>query len=72
MEDAFHPALLFETLHEFFQRTDQAALIDRISSIEDADLAEVVVALQQTDLSINALSAASGRVLGRSLFDYLG
>lgn len=51
---------------------EELALIDRISSIEDADLAEVVVAIQQTDLSINALSAAAGRVLGRSLFDYLG
>jgi len=51
---------------------EELDLIRRISNIEDADLAEIAVELQANDTATSALSAASARVLGRSLFDYLG
>ena len=47
-------------------------IVERLGAIENVDLAEAVVQLQQSDNSISALSAAAARVLGRSLFDYLG
>lgn len=52
---------------------DEAVQIaEQLGEIEDVDLAEAIVQLQQSDDSISALSAAAARVLGRSLFDYLG
>jgi len=47
-------------------------IVEQLGAIENVDLAEAVVQLQQADNSISALSAAAARVLGRSLFDYLG
>ena len=48
------------------------ALVRRVGEIEDADIAEVIVALESSDTTSAALSAAASRFLGRSLFDYLG
>jgi flagellar hook-associated protein 3 FlgL len=47
-------------------------LARRIAEIEDVDLEEVIVALQEAQVGTDALSAAAARVLGRSLFDYIG
>jgi flagellar hook-associated protein 3 FlgL len=47
-------------------------LVRRLGAIEDVDLAEVIVDLQQSETASTALSQAAVRVLGRSLFDYLG
>ncbi|MBZ5637224.1 MAG: hypothetical protein LAO51_00555 [Acidobacteriia bacterium] len=51
---------------------ESTRLLERIGEIEDADLATVAVSLQAADTNRSALSAAAGRVLGVSLFDYLG
>lgn len=47
-------------------------LARRIGEIEDVNLEQAIAELQAADTSRAALSAAAGRVLGRSLFDYLG
>jgi flagellar hook-associated protein 3 FlgL len=51
---------------------EELSLLERISAIEDADIAEIAVQLQASETATSALSAAAVRVLGRSLFDYLG
>ena len=51
---------------------EETTQIRRITEIEDVDIAEAVVALQSSDTARTALSAAAARVLGRSLFDFLG
>lgn len=57
----------------FDRRTDEGfELVRRIAELEDIDLERVVVDLQAAVASSEALSAAAARVLGRSLFDYLG
>ncbi len=48
------------------------SLSKRISEIENANLEDVAVALQSAQTSQSAISAAAAKVLGRSLFDYLG
>jgi flagellar hook-associated protein 3 FlgL len=52
--------------------SESLTLLQRISEIEDADLAQVIVDLDAAQSSTDALSAAVASVLGRSLFDYLG
>jgi len=47
-------------------------LARRIGEIENVDLAELVVRLQEAESASSALSAAAARILGRSLFDFLG
>jgi flagellar hook-associated protein 3 FlgL len=44
----------------------------RLAEIEDVDIAEIVIQLQAADTAAAALSAGASRILGRSLFDYLG
>lgn len=51
---------------------EQLRLQRDVSGIEDADLAEAVVRLNAAAVSRDALSQAAVRVLGRSLFDFLG
>lgn len=52
---------------------DEAVRVtQRIGEIENIDLTQVIVDLQAAETSTAALSAAAARVLGRSLFDYLG
>lgn len=62
------------------QRIDQAlerhddealALAGRVAQLEDADLAEVIVQLTEAESNSAALLAATAKVLGRSLFDYI-
>ena len=51
---------------------EQVLLQERVIEIEGADLAELAVELSSAANSSDALSAAGARVLGRSLFDFLG
>jgi flagellar hook-associated protein 3 FlgL len=51
---------------------EELALRARIGEIEDIDIAEVITGLQASENASAALSASAARVLGRSLFDYLG
>ncbi|HEU4402948.1 MAG TPA: hypothetical protein VFT43_12665 [Candidatus Polarisedimenticolia bacterium] len=51
---------------------EEVLLRQRIGEIEDADLAAVTLELQSATTSRTALSQTAARVLGRSLFDYLG
>jgi flagellar hook-associated protein 3 FlgL len=51
---------------------EQLHLQTRIVELEDIDLEEVAVQLASADSSFQSLSVAGARVLGRSLFDYLG
>lgn len=55
------------------RHTDEATrLLQRIGELEDADLTQVAVELQSASTTRSALSAAAGRILGLSLFNYLG
>jgi flagellar hook-associated protein 3 FlgL len=55
------------------RRPDEAeGLIRRIAEIENVELERVLVEFQSASTSSEALAAAASRVLGRSLFDYLG
>jgi flagellar hook-associated protein 3 FlgL len=54
------------------QADEALLLVERIGKIENIDVAEVIVDLQAAETTSAALSAAAARVLGRSLFDYLG
>jgi flagellar hook-associated protein 3 FlgL len=47
-------------------------LVQSISNIEDADLAQVAVDLAAAQTQQTALSTTAAQILGRSLFDYLG
>jgi flagellar hook-associated protein 3 FlgL len=46
-------------------------LKDALSEIEDADLAETIMALQQVVVTLEALRMSSSRILSQSLFDFL-
>jgi flagellar hook-associated protein 3 FlgL len=57
----------------FERRADEGfELVKRISELEDVDVERVALDLQAALTSSEALSTAAARVLGRSLFDYLG
>lgn len=47
-------------------------LVQNIADVEDADLAQVAVDLSAAETQQTALSSTAARVLGRSLFDFLG
>jgi flagellar hook-associated protein 3 FlgL len=51
---------------------EKLRLMTRISEIEDASLEQIATELAAADASVQALSSTASRVLGRSLFDYLG
>jgi flagellin-like hook-associated protein FlgL len=44
---------------------------DALSKIEDADMAETIVALQQVAVTLEALRMSSSKILSQSLFDFL-
>lgn len=54
------------------QEDEKLHLAMRISEIEDVSLEDVAVQLTAADTSLQALSATASRVLGRSLFDFIG
>jgi flagellar hook-associated protein 3 FlgL len=53
------------------QADEKLLAIERISAIEDVDLTEAVLELTTADTHLQTQLASAGRVLGRSLFDYL-
>jgi flagellar hook-associated protein 3 FlgL len=53
------------------QADEKLLAIERISAIEDVDLTEAVLELTNADTHLQTQLASAGRVLGRSLFDYL-
>ena len=54
------------------QTTERQNLLGRISDIEDVDIERVILELNAANASYEALAGTASRVLGRSLFDYLG
>jgi flagellar hook-associated protein 3 FlgL len=50
---------------------DEAALRERLSGLEDADLAEALLNVRSSENAYNAALQAAGRVLPASLLDYL-
>ena len=62
------------TLDGFLERQgdERVRILERIAAIEEAPLEEVAVQLAAADTTRQALSATAARVLGRSLFDYMG
>jgi flagellar hook-associated protein 3 FlgL len=50
---------------------DEAALRERLSSLEDADLAEALLNVRSSESAYNAALQAAGKVLPASLLDYL-
>lgn len=58
--------------HETRLTAEQERIVERLANLEDATLEETLVELTASTTAYDALSAASGRIIGRSLLDYIG
>jgi flagellar hook-associated protein 3 FlgL len=52
-------------------KAEKEVLQNRLSAVQDTDLAETIVSLQQVSMSLEALRRSSARILSQSLFDFL-